>query len=97
MILAIVIFAITLVLILLRPKPLNEGTAAVLGAIAILAAGVVSPADAFDVLKATDNILLFFLGLMVISTVTDQAGVSSSGVPRRPWGWPREAHGDFCS
>jgi arsenical pump membrane protein len=74
MILAIVIFAITLVLILLRPKPLNEGTAAVLGAIAILAAGVVSPADAFDVLKATDNILLFFLGLMVISTVTDQAG-----------------------
>jgi len=74
MILAIVIFAITLVLILLRPKPLNEGTAAALGAIAILAAGVVSPADAFDVLKATDNILLFFLGLMVISTVTDQAG-----------------------
>jgi arsenical pump membrane protein len=74
MILAIVIFAITLVLIILRPKPLNEGTAAALGAVAILATGVVSPGDAFDVLKATDNILLFFLGLMVISTVADQAG-----------------------
>ena len=38
MILSIVIFAITLVLIILRPKPLNEGTAAALGAIAILVA-----------------------------------------------------------
>ena len=74
MILAIVIFAITLVLIIARPKPLNEGTAAALGAIAIVATGVVSPRDAFDVLKATDNILLFFLGLMVICTITDQAG-----------------------
>jgi len=74
MILAIAIFAITLVLIIARPKPLNEGTAAALGAIAILATGIVSPRDAFDVLKATDNILLFFLGLMVICTVADQAG-----------------------
>jgi arsenical pump membrane protein len=74
MILAIAIFAITLVLIIARPKPLNEGTAAALGAIAIVATGVVSPRDAFDVLKATDNILLFFLGLMVVCTITDQAG-----------------------
>ena len=74
MILAIVIFAITLVLIIVRPKPLNEGTAAALGAIAILIAGVISLHDVYDVFKATYNILLFFLGLMIISTIADQAG-----------------------
>jgi arsenical pump membrane protein len=74
MILAIVIFAITLVLIIVRPKTLTEGTAAALGAIAILIAGVISLDDAYDVLKSTYNILLFFLGLMVISTIADQAG-----------------------
>ena len=74
MILAIVIFAITLVLIIVRPKPLNEGTAAALGAIAILIAGVISLHDVYDVLKSTYNILLFFLGLMIISTIADQAG-----------------------
>ena len=50
MILAVIIFAVTLVLIIARPKPLNEGTAAALGAIATLATGVVSFRDAFDVL-----------------------------------------------
>ena len=74
MILAIVIFAITLVLIIVRPKPLNEGSAAALGAIAILIAGVISLHDVYDVFKATYNILLFFLGLMIISTIADQAG-----------------------
>jgi arsenical pump membrane protein len=74
MILAIVVFAITLVLIILRPKPLNEGTAAAMGAIVLVVTGVVSTGDVFDVLKAADNILLFFLGLMIISTVADQAG-----------------------
>ena len=74
MILAIVIFAITLVLIIVRPKPLNEGSAAALGAIAILIAGVISLHDVYNVFKATYNILLFFLGLMIISTIADQAG-----------------------
>ncbi|MDM7998705.1 MAG: ArsB/NhaD family transporter [Dehalococcoidia bacterium] len=75
MILAVVIFAITLVLIIVRPKPLNEGTAAALGAIAILIAGVISLDDVYDVFRGTDNILLFFLGLMIISAITDQAGI----------------------
>jgi arsenical pump membrane protein len=75
MILAIVAFAITLVLIILRPKPLNEGTAAALGAIAVLITGVISMQDVYDVFWDTDNILLFFLGLMIISAITDQAGI----------------------
>jgi len=40
----------------------------------MIAAGIVSPKQALEVLQATDNILLFFLGLMVISAVADQAG-----------------------
>ncbi len=75
MILAVAIFAVTLVLIILRPKPLNEGTAAAMGAVTILIAGVISVEDIYEVFRATDNILLFFLGLMVISAVTDQAGI----------------------
>jgi arsenical pump membrane protein len=74
-ILAVAIFAVTLVLIILRPKPLNEGTAAAMGAVTILITGVISMEDVYQVFWATDNILLFFLGLMVISAVTDQAGV----------------------
>ncbi len=75
MILAVAIFAVTLLLIILRPKPLNEGTAAAAGAVTILIAGIISVEDVYEVFWATDNILLFFLGLMVISAVTDQAGI----------------------
>ena len=45
MILAVAIFAVTLLLIILRPKPLNEGTAAAMGAVTILIAGVISMED----------------------------------------------------
>jgi arsenical pump membrane protein len=75
MVLAVAIFAVTLLLIIVRPKPLNEGTAAAMGAVTILIAGVISMEDIYEVFWATDNILLFFLGLMVISAVTDQAGI----------------------
>jgi len=74
MILALSIFALTLILVMARPKPLNEATAASLGAIVMLASGVVLPPEAFEVLRASANILLFFLGLMLISAVADRAG-----------------------
>lgn len=75
MIPAVAIFAVTLLLIVLRPKPLNEGTAAAVGAVTILITGIISVEDVYEVFWATDNILLFFLGLMVISAVTDGAGI----------------------
>ncbi len=75
MILALAIFAATLVLIVLRPRPLNEGAAAAIGAVTVLLTGVISIDDVGEVFWATDNILLFFLGLMVISTIADQAGI----------------------
>jgi arsenical pump membrane protein len=68
------IFALTIILIMARPRPLNEATAALLGAVLMLATSIVSPSQAFGALKDIDNILLFFLGLMVICVVADRAG-----------------------
>ncbi|MDO8568347.1 MAG: ArsB/NhaD family transporter [Dehalococcoidales bacterium] len=74
MLLTLGIFVLSLVLIMVRPRPLNEGTAASLGAFLMLVTGLVSPPQAIEVFKANANILLFFVGLMVISAVADQAG-----------------------
>jgi len=74
MILTLIIFVLTLILIMFRPKPLNEATAALLGAILMLATTIISASDAYDVLKTTANILLFFLGLMIVCAVADRAG-----------------------
>jgi arsenical pump membrane protein len=68
------IFILTIVLIMARPRPLNEATAALLGAVLMLAAGIITPKQSFEVLRDTSNVLLFFLGLMVICVVADRAG-----------------------
>jgi arsenical pump membrane protein len=74
MALSLIIFIPAIALVMLRPRPLNEATAAALGAAVMLIAGVVSPLDTWEVLKSSANILLFFLGLMIISIVADRAG-----------------------
>jgi arsenical pump membrane protein len=74
MLLAPLIFIPTIALVIWRPKPFNEATAAALGAAIIIIAGVVTPAQTWQVLLANLNILLFFLGLMVISIIADKAG-----------------------
>jgi len=71
MVLSLAIFLPAIALVIWRPKPLNEATAAALGAAAMLIAGVVSPLQAWQVFLANDNVLLFFLGLMLISSVAD--------------------------
>jgi arsenical pump membrane protein len=68
------IFVVALALVMVRPKPFNEGTAAAFGAVLVLIVGIVSPSQAWEVLQANANVLLFFLGLMIISVVADQAG-----------------------
>src|ERR1035437_2599846 len=74
MFLTLAVFIATLILVMVRPKPFNEATAAALGALVMLVVGIVSPAQAFDVLKTNANVLFFFLGLMLVSTVADHAG-----------------------
>ncbi len=59
---------------MVHPRPLNEATAASFGAFLMLVTGRVSLPQAFDVLKWSANILLFFLGLMVISVVAELGG-----------------------
>ncbi len=74
MVLALIIFILSIILIMFRPKPLNESTAAALGAFLMLATSVVTPAQAIEVLKYNANILLFFLGLMLVCIVADEGG-----------------------
>jgi len=74
MLLSLIIFIPAITLVMIRPRPLNEATAAALGAILMIIAGVISPLQTWEVLKGSANILLFFLGLMLISIVAEKAG-----------------------
>jgi Na+/H+ antiporter NhaD/arsenite permease-like protein len=59
---------------MLRPKPLNEGTAAAIGAFLMLASGRVLVQQLPTLLQDIAPILLFFLGLMLICAVAERAG-----------------------
>jgi arsenical pump membrane protein len=72
--LALIIFVPSIALVMWRPRPFNEATAAALGAVAILIVGIVSPLETWQVFLANLNVLLFFLGLMIISVVAEKAG-----------------------
>lgn len=72
--LTLLIFIPAIVLVMWRPRPFNEATAAALGAALMLIAGVISPLQTWEVLISSANVLLFFLGLMLISIVADRVG-----------------------
>jgi len=72
--LAGLIFALTLAAIVVRPRRLDEGVAAVVGAAVMRLVGVLSPAAALATLAGEWNVFLFFGGLMLIAAVADQAG-----------------------
>ncbi len=69
------IFVATLAAIMLRPYHLPEALAAAIGAAAMLVGGFVRPGEAAQVLAGELNIYGFFLGLMTISAIADQAGI----------------------
>ncbi len=77
MFLTLAIFILDLALVMVRPRPFTEATASALGAAILLILGLISPAQTWEVLHANANILLFFLGLMIISVVAEQAGFFS--------------------
>ena len=64
----------TLVLIMVRPKPLNEGTAAAIVGFLMLVSGRVSVRELPALLQDVGPILLFFLGLMLICLAAEKAG-----------------------
>jgi arsenical pump membrane protein len=74
MVLSLAIFIPVIALIMLRPRHLNEAAIAVVGAVIMLIAGIISPLETWEILQTNANVLLFFLGLMLISIVAEQAG-----------------------
>ena len=71
---ALIIAAITLGLIMFRPRRLNEAAAALAGALAMLLLGIVSPGQALGVLAANCDVFGFFLGLMSIAALVERSG-----------------------
>ncbi len=74
-VLGALIFVSTLVLIMIRPLRLSEAVIAAGGGLLMLVCGIITPDDATSTLLGQWNIYGFFLGLMVISAISDAAGV----------------------
>ena len=68
------IFVATLVLVMLRPKGFPEWAAAIVGGAAMVATGLVTFAQAGKTLEDNLNVFGFFLGLMTISAIAEEAG-----------------------
>jgi arsenical pump membrane protein len=73
-IIGVAIFAATLFVILVRPYRVPEAVAACAGALLMLLGDFVNPGAALGALSAQWNVFRFFLGLMAISALADQAG-----------------------
>ncbi|RYE86944.1 MAG: hypothetical protein EOO75_15115, partial [Myxococcales bacterium] len=72
--LATLIFAVTLALVLIRPRRIHEAWWTMLGAGVALAVGLVKPRDVGAVLAISHEALLFLLGLLVLSKLVEKSG-----------------------
>ncbi len=74
MLVATVLFFITLIVIIWQPRGLQIGTTAVTGAIVALLAGVVSISDVLTVIDIVWDATLAFIGIIILSMVLDEIG-----------------------
>lgn len=74
MILALIIFIITITLVIWQPKGLGIGYSATFGAIVALACGVIEFGDIVTVWGIIWNAVLTFIAIIIISILLDEAG-----------------------
>src|SRR5579872_4055457 len=74
-IVALAIFVVTLIIVLTRPRNVSEGVAAAVGGGLMVATGVLPAADALATLRANWDVFLFFLGMLTVTALAEQAGI----------------------
>ncbi len=72
--LVVLIFALTLSVIFIRPKGLNEAWATVVGGSLMLALRLVTPMEALQTVLQGASVLLFLLGLLILSELLRVSG-----------------------
>jgi len=74
MLIASIIFLVTLLFVIWQPRGLQIGTTAVIGAIAALLVGVVNLSDIWIVYDIIWDATLAFIGIIILSMVLDEIG-----------------------
>ncbi len=74
MLVASLVFLVTLVFVIWQPKGLQIGTTAIIGAVLALAVGVVDMGDVLRVIDIVWDATLAFIGIIILSMVLDEIG-----------------------
>lgn len=69
------VFLVTLALMFARPRGVSEAWSAGIGAVLMLVLRLVTPRDVWQILRETANVLLFLLGMMLVTGVAERGGV----------------------